>query len=542
MEYKISGNIVDVVNSVIYSGTLVIENSRIKDIVKESKQFDSFIIPGLIDAHVHLESSMLVPSEFSRLAVVHGSVATVSDPHEIANVLGVAGVDYMLLDASKTPFKFYFGAPSCVPATIFETAGAEINIASLEELLKRKDIKYLSEMMNYPGVINKDPHEMSKISLAKKYNKIIDGHAPGLRGEDLKKYAQAGITSDHETYEIEEAYEDVALGMKLIIREGSAAKNFGDLHPLIGMFPGSCMFCSDDKHPDDLVSGHINQLVKRAFDLGYDKMDVLRCASYNPIKHYGLEVGLLQKGDFADFVVVDNLENFNILKTFIDGRLVAENGKSLLEKVPVVIKNNFNTREKKPADFIVKKRGNYINVIEAIDGQLITKRTIVPAKISGDCVVSDVYRDILKIAVINRYKDTPVSVGFVKNFGLKTGAIASSFAHDSHNIVAVGVSDDDIAKAVNLIIKNRGGISFVCSNQEEILPLPVAGLMSDQDGYLVGEQYSKMTSLVREIGSTFKAPYMTLFFMALLVIPELKLSDKGLFDGKNFKFIDLFDC
>lgn len=537
---KISGNIVDVVNSKIYPGTLVISSGRIKDIVKDNKKYDTFIIPGLIDAHVHVESSMLPPSEFARLAVVHGTVATISDPHEIANVLGTPGIDYMFESAKEAPFKFYFGASSCVPATSFETAGARLDPSEIDKLLGRDDIKYMSEMMNYPGVIRKDPEVTAKLAMAKKHNKPIDGHAPGLLGEDLKIYAQAGITSDHESYLYEEGLQEIGLGMKLLIREGSAAKNFDVLHPLIGKFPESCMFASDDKHPDDLARGHIDQLVKRALESGYDKMAVLRCATYNPVKHYSLDVGLLQKGDYADFVVIDNFKDFRILKTFINGILVAEDGKTLIAGQPVEVKNNFAAGEKKPVDFMVKDRGGSINIIEAIDGQLITARSQALPRILNGYVVSDPGRDILKMTVVNRYEDAPPAVAFVKNFGLKTGAIASSFAHDSHNVVAVGVSDEDIARAVNLVIRARGGLAIVHDGQEKVLELPIAGLMSTEDGYMVAQKYSEMTGETKSLGSGLRAPYMTLSFMALLVIPDIKLSDKGLFDGKNFKFIDLF--
>ncbi|MEI8348558.1 MAG: adenine deaminase [Candidatus Omnitrophota bacterium] len=538
---KISGNIVDVVHSTIYPATVILESGKIKEIVRENKEYNTFIIPGLIDAHVHIESSMLVPSEFARLAVVHGTVSTVSDPHEIANVLGVAGIEYMLSDARKVPFKFYFGAPSCVPATKFETSGAEIDIALLDELLSRPQIKYLSEMMNYPGVINGDPQVLAKIEVAKKYKKPIDGHAPGLRGEALKKYAEAGITTDHETYELEEALEDITLGMKVMIREGSAAKDFNALHTLIAKHPRSVMFCSDDKHPDDLMHGHINQLVKRALDLGYDKMDVLRIASYNPIKHYGLEVGLLQKGDWADFAVIDNFKNFNIIKTYINGRLVAEKGKSFLEKASEGGINNFNAHPKKVSEFAIKAQNSLINVIEVIDGELITRKIKIIPKVSNGYIVSDVEGDILKIAVVNRYREAPVAVGFIKNFGIKKGAIASSVAHDSHNIVAVGASDKDLASAVNLVIHNHGGLALTCGIYKEILKLPVAGLMSNRDGYQIAKKYSELNIAARKLGCNLKAPYMTLSFMALLVEPEIKLSDKGLFDSIYFKFINLFE-
>ena len=536
----ISGNIVDLVSFTVYSGSLVVKDGKIVDIVKDNKNYATYIIPGLVDAHVHVESSMLVPSEFARLAVLHGTVATVSDPHEIANVLGAAGIDYMIKDAKRVPFKFYFGASSCVPATSFETAGAILNSSKIDSLLSRKDIKYLSEMMNYPGVINSDPEVMAKIAIAKKYGKPIDGHAPGLLGEELIKYIQAGITSDHESYLYEESLQEGALGACVLIREGSAAKNFDTLYPILEKYPDLCMFCSDDKHPDDLVKGHINQMVKKALDLGYDKMLVLKCASYNPVRHYGLDVGLLQKGDNADFVVIDDFKHFNILKTYINGRLVAKNGRSLLNKLATEAKNNFSAHKKTANDFKIKNKGGIVRVIQAIDGQLVTKELEVMPKVAYGYVVSDPDKDILKIAVVNRYRDAPPAVALVKNFGLKKGAIASSFAHDSHNIIAVGVSDEDIARAVNLVIQNHGGLAIAYDDYEDVLELPVAGLMSIRDGYAVAQKYSQMTDLVKKLWSNLRAPYMTLSFMALLVIPEIKLSDQGLFDGSSFKFTDLF--
>jgi len=534
-----SGNILDVINSTIYPGTLEIKDGKIVNIVKDNKEYDIFLVPPLIDAHVHIESSMLVPSEFARIAVIHGTAATISDPHEIANILGVEGINYMLENSKAVPFKFYFGAPSCVPATTFETAGAELDAEKVEGLLQRDDIKYLSEMMNFPGVISNDPMVKAKIELAKKYGKPVDGHAPGLRGKQLEKYIKAGITTDHETCEREEALEKLQLGMKILIRESSAAKNFDALIDLIEEYSDYCMFCSDDKHPDDLVKGHINGLVKRALDLGYDKMKVLKVASLNPVKHYGLDVGLLRKGDYADFIVIDNFKDFNILKTYINGQLVAEEGKTLLPKISVGIINHFKVREKRDSDFMVKKGGEKIYVIQAIDGQLVTEKVQEAPLISDDYIVSDPERDILKLTVVNRYEDVPPAIAFIKNFGLNRGAIASSVSHDSHNIIAVGVSDKDIAKAVNLVIKNKGGLSIVYDDVEDVLPLPIAGLMTDEDGFRTAKRYSNLDKLTKGLGSNLRAPYMTLSFMALLVIPKLKLSDKGLFDGEKFEFTDL---
>jgi len=536
----ISGNIVDVLNSRVYPGTLEISGGRIVKIVEEDKEYDSFIVPGLVDAHVHIESSMLVPCEFARLAVVHGTVAAVSDPHEIANVLGMDGVRYMIDNGELVNFKFYFGAPSCVPATVFESSGAKIGVVQVEKLFKDRRIRFLSEVMNFPGVLNSDPEVMAKIRLAKKYGKVIDGHAPGLRGEALEKYVKAGISTDHECFDKDEAVEKVQLGMKILIREGSAAKNFDALCFLIEEHPDRCMFCSDDKHPDDLVRGHINELVKRALDMGMDRMKVLRCACVNPVLHYELDAGLLQKGDAADFIVVDNFEEFNILKTYINGEVAAQDGKCLLPKVSVRVVNIFRAGKKKAVDFFVKKEGERINVIEAIDGQLITNKAVETVNVSRDNVVSDTQRDILKIAVVNRYCDACPAVGFVKNFGLKKGAIACSVAHDSHNVIAVGATDEAICDAVNLVIENKGGLSVVYDDVKEFLPLPVCGIMSNEDGLMVAEAYSKLDGLAKELGSKLGAPFMSLSFMALLVIPKIKLSDKGLFDGEKFEMMSLF--
>jgi adenine deaminase len=536
----ISGNIVDVLCSEIYPGTIEARDGRIVAIVRDTKSYPTFIVPGLIDAHVHIESSMLVPTEFARLAVAHGTVATVSDPHEIANVLGMEGVRYMVDNGKMVPFNFYFGAPSCVPATIFETAGASIGPLEIESLLADDDILYLSEVMNFPGVISGDPDVTRKIMTARSLGKPVDGHAPGLKGETLRRYVEAGISTDHETYQYEEGEEKLSLGMKLIIREGSAAKNFDVLSSLISSYPAQCMLCSDDKHPDDLESGHINQLIKRGLRMGIDPMNLLKCATVNPVKHYGLDVGLLRPNDHADFLEIDSLEGFNVLKTYIKGQVVAENGTSFLPHLSPRLVNRFSVDKKTISDFGVKRRGDHFYVIEAINHQVITGKTRMTVKSRRGSVDSDVERDILKLAVVNRYNNLPPAIAFVKNFGLKKGAIASSVAHDSHNIVAVGVRDEDICEAVNLIIEAKGGLCVVCDKTSDILPLPVGGLMSDDDGSTVAGHYRRLDHLAKQLGSFLDAPFMTLSFMALLVIPKLKLSDRGLFDGENFKFTDLF--
>lgn len=536
---KLQGNIVDVVNKRIFKGEVLIENGKIKSVTEKSHNVNHFILPGFIDAHIHIESSMLVPSEFARIAVTHGTVATVSDPHEIANVLGVKGVEFMIANGKQTPFKFNFGAPSCVPATAFETAGAVINAESIKKLLENPDIKYLAEMMNYPGVLFDDDEVLNKIAWAKHYNKPIDGHAPGLRGDNITKYINAGISTDHECFTFDEALEKLQKGIKILIREGSAAKNFEALIDLLPKHFENMMFCSDDKHPDDLLDNHINKLCARAVAKGMDVLKVLQVACVNPVKHYNLEVGLLQEGDDADCIIVEDLKDFNTLQTFINGNLVFNNNTALINAVSIELLNNFNCNKKKVSDFRFESSAQQIRVIEALEGQLVTNERVEVASIKDGNLVSNVEKDLLKMAVVNRYQNEKPAIAFVKNFGLKTGAIASSVAHDSHNIIAVGVSDEAICQAVNLLINNKGGIAAVSHSEEKILPLPVAGIMSDKSGETVGKQYEALDTMAKQLGSTLSAPFMTLSFMALLVIPALKLSDKGLFNGEIFKFTAL---
>jgi adenine deaminase len=482
---------------------------------------------------------MLIPSEFARLASVHGTVATVSDPHEIANVLGLDGIHYMINNGKKVPFKFYFGASSCVPATGFESSGAVIDAGQIDELMRSSEIKYMSEMMNFPGVLFSDEEVMQKIAVAQKHNKPIDGHAPGLKGEDARKYIEAGITTDHECFTMEEALDKIKYGMKIQIREGSAAKNFDALIGLLETHPDKVLFCSDDKHPNDLVKGHINQLVKRAVALGYDPLLVLRSCILNPVEHYRLDVGMLQAGDDADFILVDNLQDFNVIETYVNGALIAKDGKTLIDAVKESEPNIFKATKIAVEDIAVPATSSRIKVIDARDGQLITGKMEVEAKVENGNVVGDVERDILKLIVINRYKKAAPARAFIHNFGFKSGAIASTVAHDSHNIIAVGATDEDLVNAVNLLIDSRGGISVVDGQAEHVLPLPVAGLMSADDGYKTAAAYEKTDALAKQLGSRLKAPFMTLSFMALLVIPELKLSDEGLFDGSKFEFTEL---
>lgn len=537
---QIKSNYIDILNQQIFPAKITIENGKIKSIEKSEEIVETYILPGFVDAHVHIESSMLVPTEFAKKAVVHGTVATVSDPHEIANVLGKEGVYYMLENAKKSPLKFNFGAPSCVPATIFETAGAEVTAADVDELMAREDIKYLAEMMNYPGVLFQEETVMEKIAIAKKHNKPVDGHAPGLMGEKAIQYINAGISTDHECFTYEEAKFKLEQGMKVLIREGSAAKNFEALIDLLQDYPDAIMFCSDDKHPDDLLLGHINLLVKRAVDKGIDIFKVLKAACINPVLHYKLNVGLLNIGDPADFILMDNLKDINVLETYINGEMVAKEGIDYLQTAPEKSVNNFEATEKQASDFKIQLTHTMIRVIEVLDGQLITRTHIgeVDVDAEGNAIPSP-EKDILKIAVVNRYYNAPVAVAFIKNFGLKRGALASSVAHDSHNIIVVGVDDESMCKAVNAIIEEKGGLAVTDGEHTKVLPLPVAGLMSTESCETVAEKYTSLVRFSKEIGCSLHSPFMSLSFMALLVIPQLKLSDKGLFDGNAFTFCPL---
>ena len=535
----VKGNIVDILNRRIFKGEVEVKNGKVVSVKEANHNQENYILPGFIDAHIHIESSMLVPSEFAKIAVKHGTIATVSDPHEIANVLGVKGVAFMIENGKKVPLKFNFGAPSCVPATSFESAGAIIDADDIKLMMENPDIKYLAEMMNYPGVLFDDADVLEKIQHAKDNHKPIDGHAPGLRGDDVTKYIAAGISTDHECFSYDEALEKLHKGMKVIIREGSAAKNFEALIELLPEHFENMMFCSDDKHPDDLLLGHINQLCERAIAKGIDVFKVLQAACVNPVKHYNLEVGLLQKGDDADFIVVDSLKKFNVLETYINGELVAKNGESFIKSVPFNILNNFDTDKKKVTDFRFDSNAEKIRVIEALDGELVTNQIEASSLIENGNLVSNTKTDVLKMTVVNRYKSDVPAIAFIKNFGIKEGAIASSVGHDSHNIIAIGVSDEAICKAVNLIIENKGGVCAVNKTEEKIVSLPVAGIMSDLSAEEIGKSYAELDKMAKQMGSKLRAPYMSLSFMALLVIPSLKLSDKGLFDGTSFKFTSL---
>jgi len=540
---ELTGTILDPVNRRSFPGKITFHNGIILSVheIPGDSAEKRIIAPGFVDSHIHIESSMLVPSEFARLAVQHGTVATVSDPHEIANVCGIEGVNYMIENGKKVPLKFYFGAPSCVPATPFETSGAELTPEDLNLLLERDDILYLAEMMNWPGVLNDDPDVMAKIESALQRGKPVDGHAPGLTDDDAIKYAGAGITTDHECFTIEEARDKIKAGMTIAIREGSAAKNFEALHPLLAESPESVMFCSDDKHPDDLAVGHINQLAARSIKLGYELHDILRASSVHAVQHYGLDTGLLQEGDPADFVVLKDINSVSVRETWINGTCVYRDGNVLFDTVKASIINNFVSRNIKKAELKKKTtaagKTQEVPVIVARDGELITEKFIESLTIADGTILPDPDRDILKVVVVNRYEKSEPAVGFIKNFGIKNGAIASSVAHDSHNIIAVGSSDEHLARVINKIMDEKGGIAVSDASGVDILPLPVGGIMTNRNGKDTAESYKRLTQKAIDLGSTLNSPFMTISFMALLVIPKLKMSDKGLFDAENFEFV-----
>jgi adenine deaminase len=542
--FVISGQLVDIQNREIFPAQITVSNGKIESILRVEQAEEQYIMPGFIDAHIHIESSMLIPEQFAAIAVTHGTVATVSDPHEIANVCGIKGVEYMINNAARSPLKFNFGAPSCVPATPFETAGAVINTEDIKALMSHNEIKYLAEMMNFPGVLYRDEEVMAKIAFAKQFNKPVDGHAPGLRGKEAQAYADAGITTDHECVSLDEALDKITAGMHILIREGSAVKNYAALAPLLQSHPKKVMFCSDDKHPDELLNGHINALVKRAVAEGYNIYDVLHAACILPVLHYGLDVGLLRTGDQADFIIVDDLKDFNINRVYIDGTLVAAEGKTLIQTGTPEEINNFNITQKEIEDFklttAVDKATITCKVIDAMDGQLITGMSHAELTVIDGNIIPDVEQDVLKIGIVNRYHEAPVAMGFIRNFGLKKGALASTVAHDSHNIVFVGVDDESICRAVNVLISHKGGISLSDGKVDDVMPLPIAGLMSDKDAWTASAQYKRLDNGAKQLGSKLTAPFMTLSFMALPVIPSLKITDKGLFDVNAFAFIDLY--
>lgn len=536
---KISGNLIDIFSREVYPAEILVNRGIITDVKRISYPVEYFILPGLIDSHIHIESSMVTPGSFASAAVSRGTTSVVSDPHEIGNVMGIEGVRYMIEDAAKVPLKYNFGAPSCVPATLFETSGDIIDRNGIESLMKMPEIKFLAEVMNYPGVINNDPEVLAKIEIAKKYKKPVDGHAPGLAGEDLKKYIAAGITTDHECTTIEEARAKINLGMKVLIREGSAARNLDALKQLIGTNPDMVMLCSDDLHPEMLMRRHIDKLVAKLLNEGFNLFDVIRTCTLNPARHYNLNAGLLKPGDPADFIIVRDYMTMELMETWINGVKVFGD-----EKVQFIYRgsdsvNKFNCSEIGKEDIKVSGRLGRMRVIEARDGELITGESSVETG-DSESLDFDTESDILKIVVKERYNDSPPSVAFIRGFGLKAGAFASSIAHDSHNIICIGTNDRDIVTAVNKVVEMKGGLSVAMCSNIDSLQLNIGGIMSDQPVEKVAAAYEMLSKKVKILGCKMSAPFMTLSFMALPVIPALKLSDRGLFDVRQFRIVPLF--
>lgn len=562
--------ILDVVTDTIYPARITIEDGKYKEITpihfNEDTVLDmkGLMMPGFIDSHIHIESSMITPAQFARIAVRHGTTAVVCDPHEIGNVLGIEGIEAMIENAKQVPFNFFFAAPSCVPATPFETSGAILDSSDIEYLLKKEEIVALGEMMNFPGVINGDEEVLRKLKLARDYNKPIDGHAPLLSGEELNKYLEQQIVTDHECSNILEVFEKKFKGMKIMVRDGSSAMdmenlfNIEDIYSYVeepdrfgivfrdifenGVYtPLFDFIVSDDKHPNDLIKGHLNESVKKARDLGIDILKAIDMVTINPAYHYNLNCGAIVEGAYADFIIVDSIYELNVLETYIGGECVFDGENVLFDAPDVDARNSINATKKSPADFDILYDGDEceVNVIECADGDLLTKKATAKLKTKDGVVQSDIIQDVLKISVVERYGGNKIANAFIKGFGLKRGAIASSVAHDSHNIIVVGYNSEMMANAVNEVIDNQGGISVVSEDFSDSLPLPIAGLMSNEDAYVVADKLAVLHNTVSALGSNLKSPFMTMAFMALLVIPSLKISDLGLFDGDAFEFIDV---
>ena len=560
----------DVLTDSVYPARITIEDGIFKEIVpiqvSEETQIDveGLMLPGFIDSHIHIESSMMTPAQFAKVAVRHGTTAVVCDPHEIANVHGIDGVEFMIENASTVPFNFYFAAPSCVPATSFETSGAVLDSEDIEYLLQKPEVVALAEMMNFPGVIGADEEVLRKLRIARKYNKPIDGHAPLVSGKELDKYIEQGIVTDHECSNFHEAIEKKQKGMKIMVRDGSSAKNMEALFDFsqrieyyknqdsFGIIPTEVLsrrlhspifdfMVSDDKNPRDLVNGHLNESVKKAVGLGIDLIKAIEMVTINPAAHYGLDGGSIVTGSKADFIIVDNLDELNILKTYISGECVFDGENVLFDVEDVEFVNSMNVDKKSSEDFNIYFNGDEceVNVIQCFDGDLLTKKATAKLKTQNGIVQPDISEDVLKMAVVERHGSNNVANAFIKGFGLKKGAIASSVSHDSHNIVVIGYSSEKMAEAVNMVIENMGGIAVVSDDFEDSLSLPIAGLMSNQEGIVTAKKLRTLQKMAFAMGCRLTAPFMTMAFMSLLVIPSIKLSDKGLFDGDRFEFMDV---
>lgn len=560
----------DVITDSIYPARISVEGGFFKEIVpiviNDDSELDisGIILPGFIDSHIHIESTMLTPAQFAKLAVRFGTTSVVCDPHEIANVAGTDGIDFMIENSKSVPFNFYFSIPSCVPATCFETSGAILDSETIGELLKKDEAVALGEMMNFPGVINGDGEVLAKLEKAKELGKPIDGHAPLLSGKDLDKYIAEHISTDHECSNFAEAIEKKEKGMKIMVREGSSAKNMEALfdfsdrldywknHESFGKMPNEVLekrihlpifdfIVSDDKHTTDLIKGHLNESIKKAIGLEISPISAIEMVTVNPSTHYNLNTGAIVKGMQADYVVVDNLNDLNILKTYVAGKCVFDGENVLFDVEETEFKNTFDVSKKGFEDFEIScdEPSADVNVIRCFNGELITEAESATLETKNGFVQPDLEEDILKIAVVERYGGNSIANGFITGFNLKKGAIASSVAHDSHNIVVVGTNSEDMANAVNCLIDNEGGFAIVDGDFEDSLALPIAGLMTNEDSHEVAEKLEKLHKTAADFGCKLDSPFMTMSFMALLVIPAIKISDKGLFDCINFEFIDV---
>ena len=560
----------DVITDSIYPARISVEGGFFKEIVtiviNDDSELDisGIILPGFIDSHIHIESTMLTPAQFAKLAVRFGTTSVVCDPHEIANVAGTDGIDFMIENSKSVPFNFYFSIPSCVPATCFETSGAILDSETIGELLKKDEAVALGEMMNFPGVINGDGEVLAKLEKAKELGKPIDGHAPLLSGKDLDKYIAEHISTDHECSNFAEAIEKKEKGMKIMVREGSSAKNMEALfdfsdrldywknHESFGKMPNEVLekrihlpifdfIVSDDKHTTDLIKGHLNESIKKAIDLEISPISAIEMVTVNPSTHYNLNTGAIVKGMQADYVIVDNLNDLNILKTYVAGKCVFDGENVLFDVEETEFKNTFDVSKKESEDFEIScdEPSADVNVIRCFNGELITEAESATLETKKGFVQPDLEEDILKIAVVERYGGNSIANGFITGFNLKKGAIASSVAHDSHNIVVVGTNSEDMANAVNCLIDNEGGFAIVDGDFEDSLALPIAGLMTNEDSHEVAEKLEKLHKTAADFGCKLDSPFMTMSFMALLVIPAIKISDKGLFDCINFEFIDV---
>lgn len=538
MSRPIEGNIVDVLTGEIFPGRIGHEGGVITSVERTPGPFRSFLVPGFIDCHVHIDSSLLCPSRFAEAAVPHGTTAVVTDPHEIANVLGVPGIAWMREDAACAPFRVFFTAPSCVPATPFETSGATLGPAEVEKLLAEDDVVALGEVMNYHGAIARDPDVMAKIRAARVSGKPIDGHGPLLAGNALREYLSLGISTDHECTGAAEAFEKHDLGMRILVRDGSAAKNLAALAPFARMH--EFLLVTDDILASDLLAGHLDTRLATAVSLGVEPLHALRAATIRPAEHYRLPLGAMAKGRKADAVRVADLSSFAVEEVYIGGTLVAAGGAAAFAPRPVPMPGAIRIAPKGADDFALPASGRSakVRVIRVIPDEIVTGSETADLRVEHGRVVPDAGRDVLLISVVNRYREAPVASGFVSGFGLKTGAIASSVAHDSHNIIAVGTNPGDMAAAVGAIVRESGGLAACGGGSATVLPLPLAGLMSGDPPRDVHERLERLHAAACGMGCVLPRPFMTLSFLSLLVIPRLKIGDRGLFDADAFRFVE----